>query len=207
MCLVEHYSRISLCTKWHPEKSFTTAGSGHIKQHSWCSALLQYPLWDSFVMHHFAALMVEKVPNLQPVSSKSVRALLLRAGLSTVLAAKAVSLWHRDLCRAVTGTSCHQLWLPVNPHQLACLWLWSSELGVVREVAQPGRSLPLGAQGRPQPSICCYFRTEVVGEGYYCSRPNISLWNLSSLSACGFVSCKQWNSVPLPPPAQGLGLS
>lgn len=34
-------------------------------------------------MHHFAVLVVEKVPNLQPLHSKStVRALLLRDGLS-----------------------------------------------------------------------------------------------------------------------------
>lgn len=130
-------------------------------------------------MHPSAALVVEKVPNSSICSSKSPeRALLLRDGLSTVLAAEAV--WP---CRAVTGTRCHQLWLPVGcSPSAACLPLaGSSELVVVSEVAQPGRCLPLGAQ----PSICCYFHAEVMGEGYYCSHSNtnfvkplqsVSLW-------------------------------
>lgn len=94
----------------------------------------RYPLWDSFAMQHFAALVVEKVPIFSHCSSKStVRALLLRDGFRVILAAKAEYISDIVICaeqwQAAVITSCG-FQCVATLHQLVCLWLWSSELAV-----------------------------------------------------------------------------
>lgn len=108
----------------------------------------RHPLWDSFALHPFAVWWWRRCPISSICSTKStVRALLLRDGLSIVMALKAVCLSdtviHAEQWQAQVVTSSGYQWVAAL-QQLVCVWLWGSELGHGEWGGSAGQVRPSG---------------------------------------------------------------